>query len=240
MRYLGSKNRIAKELVPIIQKYIDNNNIKNYYEPFVGGANIIDKINCKNRFGSDINEYLIELLNQVRDNVDVLPNTILESEYKAIKNNKENYPKWLVGFVGFCCSFGGKFFNGMARSKKNNGEWRNYAEESIRNLTKQSPNLKGIKFTCNSYEDMGMVKNSVIYCDIPYKNTTKYNNSIDYDKFYDWCDKMSKNENIVLISEYDMPQDRFECIWSKEHSTNFDCNRTTKRIRIEKLFIYKG
>lgn len=38
MVYMGSKSRIAKEIVPIIQSYIDNNNIHNYLEPFVGGA----------------------------------------------------------------------------------------------------------------------------------------------------------------------------------------------------------
>ena len=51
MVYQGSKNRISKFLVPIIQKYIDDNNIKTYIEPMVGGANIIDKIVCENKVG---------------------------------------------------------------------------------------------------------------------------------------------------------------------------------------------
>lgn len=38
MKYLGSKSRIAKYIVPIIQKCIDENNITEYYEPFVGGG----------------------------------------------------------------------------------------------------------------------------------------------------------------------------------------------------------
>ena len=46
MVYQGSKNRLAKFLVPIIQKYIDDNNIKTYIEPMCGGANLIDKIKC--------------------------------------------------------------------------------------------------------------------------------------------------------------------------------------------------
>ena len=55
MVYQRSKNRISKFLVPIIQKYIDDNNIKTYIEPMVGGANIIDKIVCENKVGGDIN-----------------------------------------------------------------------------------------------------------------------------------------------------------------------------------------
>ena len=47
MKYVGSKNRLAKELTPIIQSYITDDT-KGYLEPFVGGANMIDKIECNN------------------------------------------------------------------------------------------------------------------------------------------------------------------------------------------------
>ena len=65
MQYMGSKNKIAKDIIPIIESYF-NENIKGYLEPFVGGANLIDKINHKNRIGSDINKYLISLLNYTK------------------------------------------------------------------------------------------------------------------------------------------------------------------------------
>lgn len=35
---MGSKNKIAKELIPIIQSYIDENNIETYVEPLCGGG----------------------------------------------------------------------------------------------------------------------------------------------------------------------------------------------------------
>lgn len=38
MKYFGSKSRITKDIVPIIQKAIDDNNINTYIEPFVGGG----------------------------------------------------------------------------------------------------------------------------------------------------------------------------------------------------------
>ena len=44
MVYMGSKAKYAESIVPILQKVIDDNNIEIYIEPFVGGANIIDKI----------------------------------------------------------------------------------------------------------------------------------------------------------------------------------------------------
>ena len=68
MKYMGSKSRICKYIVPIIQEYIDKNNIKKYWEPFVGGANVIDKIKCAKKVGSDKNKYLIALLNRMKQN----------------------------------------------------------------------------------------------------------------------------------------------------------------------------
>lgn len=154
--------------------------------------------------------------------------------------NIDKYDKWYVGFVGFLCSFGSKFFGGYARGKNNNGNPRNYARESFDNLQKQSPNLKGIKFKHCSFQDINTdISNYVIYCDPPYRGTTKYKTDpFPYDEYYDWCRKMSKN-NIVLCSEYWMPDD-FKCIWSKETKANFDSNRIkddTKNNRVEKLFI---
>ena len=48
MNYMGSKNRLSKELVPIIQSYIDNMpNCNGYLEPFVGGQMLLTKLNVK-------------------------------------------------------------------------------------------------------------------------------------------------------------------------------------------------
>ena len=231
MIYMGSKARLAKELVPIIQKYIDKSGFDTYYEPFCGGCNIIDKVKASNRIGSDIHPYLIALLKQAQEDASVFPETYDEDFYKEVKNNVEKYPEWLVGLVGFS-SFGGKWWGGFPRDKRDD---RDTIAASIRNIKKQSPLLKDIIFKCCSFEEVN-IYNSVIYNDIPYKNSTKYTNHFDYDKFYNWCRKQKNNGNIVLCSEYEMPSD-FECIWEKVYSVSFDSRRTNKQIRIEKLFI---
>ena len=235
---MGSKNKISKYIVPIIQELINNNGYDNYIEPFVGGANLIDKIECNNKYGYDINENLIELLQYAQLND--LPETITENEYNKVKNNKENYPKWYVGLVGFCGSFGAKYFGGYAR--RNNGD--DVPAQAIRNLRKQSQskNFKDIIFDTADFRILQNIKNSLIYCDIPYKGTTQYkNNNFPYDEFYDWCIKMSKN-NTVLISEYDMPSDKFTPIWSMELKTSLGSgvNVNSDRNRIEKLFMVNG
>lgn len=239
MRYVGSKNKLSSDLCPIIQSYI-NDNIRGYFEPFVGGANIIDKINCKKKIGIDVHEELIELLKKAQTDY-IFPECILEDEYIKVKNNKNKYEKWYVGLVGFCASFGAKYFGGYARDSRNDnsGKW---SKGAINNLNKQRKNLNGIYFKCMSFLDVpkDKIKGYVIYCDPPYRDTTEYKTGkFPYDEFYQWCRDMSK-DNIVLISEYWMPDD-FKCIWSKEHKTMLDSNKQSGdsgNIRIEKLFTY--
>ena len=38
VKYVGSKSRIAKYIAPIIQSYIDENNIERFYDVETGGA----------------------------------------------------------------------------------------------------------------------------------------------------------------------------------------------------------
>ena len=101
--------------------------------------------------------------------------------------------------------------------------------------------MKGIKFVNCSFLDLPKdeIKGYVIYCDIPYKGTTKYaTTDFPYDEFYKWTNEMSRC-NTVLISEYNMPN-AYKCIWEKDVKANFDSNRATGdegNIRTEKLFL---
>lgn len=241
MKYLGSKNKLSKELVPIIESYINDETLY-YIEPFVGGANLIDKINFKRKIGSDIHKELIALLKYVQKNADQLPETISEDEYIRVKNNKDDYDPWYVGLVGFCATFGAKYFGGYARAMKSDRVTpRDMPNEAIRNLIRQSPNLENIKFSNASYETYlkyKNIKNCVIYCDIPYKDTTEYKtDSFDHERFYEWCKTMKSRGNTVLISEYNMPEQHFKVIWQKEHSTIVSLGDNKHSKRIEKLYI---
>lgn len=236
MIYMGSKRRLSKELVPIIQSYITENTV-GYIEPFVGGANVIDKIKCDNRYGFDSHKQLIELFIKLQNDIDGIPNEIPYEEYMEVKNNKENYEDWYLGLVGFLGSFGAKYFGGYARHNKDD-----FTEQiqrgSIKNLKKQYDDLKDVKFECKDFREIKNIKGYVIYCDPPYKGATKYSTKeFPYDEFYNWCREMSK-DNVVLISEYNMPED-FKCIWQKDNKINFDSNRTNANSKIEKLFIIK-
>ena len=201
---------------------------------------MIDKIQCDNKIGTDIHKYLIAVLKKLESGW-IPPEEITEELYKDIQRNKENYPDYLTGYVGFQLSYGGKWFGGYRRDKIGK---RNYSLEAYNNTLNQIPKLKNIKFACVDFRNLPLdkIKGYVIYCDIPYRGTTKYKtDDFPYEEFYEWVKAASVN-NVVLISEYTMPEE-FTCIWKKETKTLLDSNKNKsddKNIRIEKLFTYKG
>lgn len=87
-----------------------------------------------------------------------------------------------------------------------------------------------------SYNELEIKPNSVIYCDIPYRSTAKYNDiEFDYDKFYEWCLKQTEP---VFISEYEMPESEFICIGAKSKVIGI-CATDKSSKAIEKIFIPK-
>ena len=88
MKYMGSKSRIVDNILPIIKERLRDYNIKTYIEPFCGGCNVIDKVQCNIKIASDNHKYLIEMfknLNQIQN----LPEFI----------TKEHYPHILIGIL---------------------------------------------------------------------------------------------------------------------------------------------
>lgn len=250
MKYMGSKSRIAKHIVPIIQKYVDENAEKfgssKYLEPFCGGCNVIDKIVNADRTACDSNSFLIALLRYVREG-GVLPESISRDEYSRVreyyksiirdKKYTEIYDEWYVGCVGFLASYNGRFFDGgYAQPGYEGTRYRDYYAESKRNLEAQVP-LLNMSFFCHDYRDLNPI-NCVVYCDPPYQNTKQYSNSINFNhyEFWDIMREWSKS-NVVLISEENAPDD-FECIWSAEVSRSI--KSTDKSVSVEKLFKYTG
>ena len=80
--------------------------------------------------------------------------------------------------------------------------------QSLERLQRELNNTL-MAYTTNYYE-VPIKNNSVIYCDIPYRNTDGYNDKkFDYEAFYTWAESQSEP---VYISEYWMPEDRFDVV----------------------------
>ncbi len=88
------------------------------------------------------------------------------------------------------------------------------------------------------YREVKIQPNSVIYADIPYFSTNTYSNQssiaqpFNHGEFYDWC---CKQKELVLISEYYMPADRFTEVWNTKHKQSLCATKTSSVI--ERLFV---
>ncbi len=229
MKYMGSKNRIAKEILPIMLEKREN---RTWVEPFVGGANMIDKVKGR-RIGADINPYLIDALIAIRDCVIDLPKNnkeFTEENYKELRKN-DNYK--YKGYAGFAFSYSGKWLGGWRRDGLSR---RDYVNESYKNAINQSPLLQGVRLVNESYLDLQIPDNSLIYCDPPYEGTTKYKDSFNHTEFWDWCRQKAKEGHIVFVSEYNAPND-FKCVWEKKIVSSLTKD-TGSKVATERLFLY--
>jgi DNA adenine methylase len=252
MKYVGSKRRILKDILPIILK--DRGAEQWFVEPMCGSAIVSQHVQGK-VIASDINKYLIALLEGVRDGYE-LPSNVSEKDYyewKSLYSMVENSDGFccssssmmMIGFVGFCCSYGGKFWGGYARGNDNGGSPRNFADEQRRNLMKRKPLIQHIVFNCYDYRELktieakdikwGIPPNSLIYMDPPYKNTTGYRTGkFNHEEFWEWCRKKRGEGHTIYVSEYASPDD-FQCVWAKPLVSSLTKD-TGSKVGVEKLF----
>ena len=234
MKYMGSKNRIANELLKVVLKNREQEQW--YVEPFVGGCNVIDKVDG-NRMALDKSKYLIAMWKGLQDGnvgLNKIPKDIYDKARTEYNNGTNiNFTDFEIGWIGFMASFNGRSFDG---GYNGNYTKRDYTSESIKNILPQIPLIKDIYFECTSYDNFCYPDDAIIYCDIPYKGTTSYKTgAFNHPKFWDWCRKMSE-KNLVFVSEYRAPDD-FICVWEGEVKTNFASQRDGATHKaVEKLF----
>lgn len=234
MRYQGGKSRISKEIATTITKFSGGGTNACLVSLFCGSCSVESKLTSfHNKILNDNHKYLIALLNGVKNGYE-LPEKITEEEYKYIKNHKDEDPI-LTGFVGFGCSFGGKWFGGYARNKTGT----NYALQSKKSLLKDMSNLMNAEFVCYDYRDVILPDNSVIYADPPYDGTTGYGHQkFDSIVFWEYMREISTS-HLVFISEQKAPDD-FIPIWEKPFTRTLDVNKNNQFKVTEKLFIHKN
>lgn len=229
MQYFGGKTKVSNQIVEYLESVRKEN--QTYIEPFVGGGIICSKMSGE-RKAYDYNEYLIEMYKAVQGGYE-LPNCISEEEYKYIREHKDD-DKALTGFVGFGCSFAGKWFGGYARNKSNH----NYCLASKNSLLRKMSTMYDVTFEWKDYKKLDL-HDCLVYCDPPYANTTKYTGTPDFDtnKFWDVMREWSK-DNDVYISEYEAPDD-FISVLDIATKTNIRNKEDKVCSRKEKLFTYR-
>lgn len=165
---------------------------------------------------NDRHKYLIAMLQGVQNGYN-LPESITPEEYRYIRDHKDEDPA-LAGFVGFGCSFGGKWFGGYAR----NASGTNYALQSKRSLLKDMATLQDAHFVCEDYRRVCIPPGAVIYADPPYNNTTGYSGErFDSSEFWRAMRLLADTGHTVFVSEQEAPPG-IECIWEKPFTRTLD------------------
>lgn len=229
MRYLGGKTRLAKDISGAMLAATDDRT--RFIDPFVGGGSIMNSMvpHFGETYISDIHLDLVMLYQKIADEgIDWIPEEVTEETWRSFRKAE---PSALRGFIGFGCSFGGRWFEGYAR-----GGNTNYAAQSKRSLAKHLETWQQVtEISCKSYTDIKVLRGDIIYLDPPYVNTKSYSGTDKFntDEFWDnarmWADQGAH----VFVSEYTAP-DGWTSIWSKEKKVTMDSLYTASSIEKER------
>ena len=238
MRYMGSKAQ-----VPLPYEILkDRKPGQLYIEPFVGSASCITQvlpnwfIDDGPRVGADKNPYLIALLQALQlgwkpeQHMTKEEYDSLREQYKAAVIPDDFFERARMGYAGCGCGFRGKFFDsyvntgghGIARG----GSSKDYIAEFYKSLP-SAQELSGIKFVCSDYVDLAIPNGSLVYCDPPYENTTKYQYGIDHGFFWKWCEELVTRNCQVFVSSYEsgIPAN-WHIVWRKRHRSTMANTRS--------------
>ena len=160
-----------------------------------------------------------------------LPELITPDQYRHIKAHQDEDPV-LAGFVGFGCSFGGRWFEGYARDATGT----NYALQSKRSLLKDMTTLQNAEFVCGDYRCLSIPPGSVIYADPPYNNTKGYGReTFDTAEFWRAMQLLADTGHAVFVSEQEAPPGIL-CVWERPFTRTLDRNKSNQFKVTEKLF----
>lgn len=196
---------------------------------------------------SDVNPALVSLYSALAAGWDP-PSVVTEDEYKAGRALPDSDPR--RAFIGFGCSFGGKWFGGYARSKdpkdaRSAGGTRTYANQCRNSLLDDLALLKPAGWIVAQLNmlDFGPLDDVVVkdpteivcYFDPPYEGTEAYGAvaAFDHDKFWRRVLEWSSYTH-VFVSEYNCPLNT-EPVLEFKHDLSV-AGGVTKDARTERLY----
>lgn len=244
IRFIGSKGKCG-EIARIVNDLMPPNGT--YWEPFVGAGKIMQGVRAAHRYGSDIDCHIIDLLTSIQRGWEP-PSRVSEDDYKYWKKAcRQGARDPLIGFIGYACSFGGRFFEGYARSKQADV---NFAASARRSLLRQKPFLQDVLWwrgDYSNYRDEQLVdRPDLIYMDPPYAGTKpcgSVKTQFDSTAFWKWATQKAKH-SIVLVSEYTCPVKHAVVVWEKSVSAGIRFGtggdggaKGSGKRKLEKLFL---
>ena len=259
IKWSGSKRRIVNE---ILEKA--PHNFALYYEPFLGGGSLLYAIEAKRKYGSDINEPLINLWNLIKHNPEkvykhyekhwyMLNNDDNKDAYQVYYSIRERFNKFKkpedLFFLTRTC------VNGLIRYNKE-GAFNNSFHYTRKGINPErlkaiildwSIKIQNTIFECYDYRSLldSVKKDDFVYLDPPYWNTKgRYHGKIDYDIFLTFLDSLNKIGTRYILSFdgtagtrnyiFDLPKSLY-----KSHYFIINSNSTFNKVIDKKNIIVK-
>lgn len=250
MWYMGGKFRQRRAIADALRPYVDGDTT--YVEPFLGGgwsfAHVIETCRPGHAIGADVNGSLIGLWKKVvAEGTDWLPTSLeeVEANYHAYRE-RQDMSDPLTAWYGVACSFGGKWYGGVARHQTTTGPTG--FEAQARSTEKKAASMRkcpDLTLLCCSYEELEIPDGAVVYCDPPYsggKARTKAHrfDDFDVDAYYGWVRGLSER-CVVVCTAFDPPED-FGVIhdWGDTRVTHLYGRDRAERPTSERLVRWEG
>lgn len=195
LKWAGGKRALISDIHKLMPREFEN-----YYEPFFGGGATFFSLLPQNAVLSDLNEDLINVYTQIRDNVEEIIKGLKVTEnnkeyYKKIKELKTNNSiKKAIRFI----YLNKTCWNGLYRVNRKgefNVPFANYKNPLICNevlLRNISVELKNVSLLVGDFSEIlnNAKENDFVYLDPPY-TVTHSKNFISYNsKLFSWDDQV--------------------------------------------------
>jgi DNA adenine methylase len=218
MRYLGGKTKQAKAICDVLaaERY------PLVWDAFVGGGSITAELGRRlpsttTLLATDANRDLTDMWKAVRSGwlPPLLGRNLTDEEYVWFRAAASSP---LRTFVGFACSFGGKWFGGLARDSSGGF----FYEQGRRLLAKKAKDLSTVIFEhCDFLTAPLPPPGTLVYCDPPYEGTTGYSGVPPFDSAAFWlrCRDIVAAGSKVFVSEFKAPS-YCEPVWSRPRKSS--------------------
>lgn len=211
MQYMGGKARIAKDLARTMLSLTAQRGV--YLEPFLGGCHVLPLMapHFELSIASDAMPDVAMLWRDALAGWVPPPTEVSRDLYVQLRHSE---PSALRAFVGFGCSFGGKWFGGYATNARGD----DFVAAAARGLARKVASLDQARTIIREqdYRDHTPAADTVIYCDPPYAGTTAYSGAPQWDaiEFWKTAEAWARGGAIVFVSEYAAPEG-WSSVWTK-------------------------
>ncbi len=240
MQYMGGKAKIARALVAAI--LADTPLRERWFEPFVGGGSVLQAAGAHfaEVDAADAHPDLIAMWSAVMTGW-MPPSEVSRALYEDLRTAETSA---LRGFVGFGCSFGGKWFGGYAgehRRTFSGGASYGIVESAARSVGRKGAAFVACqaRFLLGSYADFEPPGGTVVYCDPPYVGTTGYHTGLfDHDAYYRRLAGWAGRGCAVYSSEYAAPSVPHRLVWEREKRAILERGNNSRTV-VERLYQIK-